>query len=350
MEIDKETLIQQAKISGIPPEKAEALWQHLSANAKPPHRPMNGINLLFYLGALLVIAALTIFVGLGWESFGGWGIMAIGLVYSLGFLAAGHYFYHKPETKTVGGLFVTIAVCIVPLIVYGFQLATGWWLVEAPGTYQNFYEWVKGGWFVMEVTTVIACCLALYFYPFPFLTAPLFFTLWFMSMDITPLLYRRTEDPMSFEHYRWVSVVFGAVMLIIAFLIDRRSKLDFAFWAYLFGTIAFWTGISMRVDATEFESFLYCLMNVGLMFLAIILQRRVLLVFGAFGVLIYLYHLFYTYFSDTALFSFVLSGIGVAIILLGLWYNQHQEKIERTLIGILPEFIRKHLPQYRDRD
>jgi hypothetical protein len=40
----------------------------------------------------------------------------------------------------------------------------------------------------MEVGTVAAGLVALRYFRFPFLTAPIAFALWFMSMDLTPLI------------------------------------------------------------------------------------------------------------------------------------------------------------------
>ncbi|MEP6888403.1 MAG: hypothetical protein ABI945_08785 [Nitrospirales bacterium] len=45
----------------------------------------------------------------------------------------------------------------------------------------------------MEVGTILAAAIALRFIRFPFLTAPIAFTLWYMSMDLTPLFFGQTE-------------------------------------------------------------------------------------------------------------------------------------------------------------
>jgi hypothetical protein len=80
---------------------------------------------------------------------------------------------------------------MTPLAVYGFEEMTVVWLQGTPGEYEDFYDYIKGGWFPMEVCTVGMGLLALRFFRFPFLTAPIAFALWFMSMDLTPLIYGR---------------------------------------------------------------------------------------------------------------------------------------------------------------
>ncbi len=72
-----------------------------------------------------------------------------------------------------GGLLVTMAVCMAPLAVYGFERMTGLWLQGGPGEYRDFYYRVEGSWFPMEVSTVVAGLAALRFFRFTFLTAPI---------------------------------------------------------------------------------------------------------------------------------------------------------------------------------
>jgi hypothetical protein len=129
--------------------------------------------------------------------------------------------------KVPGGLLVTAAVCMTPLAIYGFETMTGAWLQGVPGEYRDFYDYIKGGWFPMEVGTVAAGLVALRCFRFPFLTAPLAFALWFMSMDLTPLIYG--SHYYEAQGYQVVSLVFGLVVLAGAYLVDRRTEEDFAF-------------------------------------------------------------------------------------------------------------------------
>jgi hypothetical protein len=146
-------------------------------------------HVAYYFGALVVISAMTWFMTLGWERFGGGGIFAISLSYAVVFVVAGGLLWRDKGLKVPGGLLVTTAVCMTPLAVYGFETMTGLWLQGMPGEYVDFYNYIKGGWFPMGITAVAAGFVALRFFRFPFLTAPIAFALWFMSMDLTPLIY-----------------------------------------------------------------------------------------------------------------------------------------------------------------
>lgn len=345
MQIDKSKLLLEAAKIGIPDHKAEELWDALSQTSSPDFSKFDLSHVLYYLGAMIVIIAMGWFVGIGWESFGGAGLLAIAGTYILIFTILGSIFWRREGLQVPGGLFITIAVCLIPLAVYGFQRLTGWWIVDEPGQYKDFVSWVRGGWFLMEVATIIGGCIALYFFRFPFLTAPIFFSLWFMSMDATPFLF---GEKGNLDNARiWVSLWFGLALLILSFIIDRRTYEDFAFWGYLFGTLAFWAGLTLLESTSEFKNFLYFLVNVGLILLSVLLQRTVLLIFGALGVICYISSLFYRYFSDSTLFPFILSLIGVLVVFLGIMYRKHRQKIEAFILGLLPQGVLEWLPRSR---
>jgi len=235
---------------------------------------------------------------------------------------------------------------MTPLAVYGFERMTGVWLQGAPGEYEDFYDYIKGGWFPMEVGTVGAGLAALRFFRFPFLTAPIAFALWFMSMDLTPLIYGRLYY--EAQGYQLVSLVSGLIVLVGAYLVDRRTEEDYAFWGYLFGMFAFWGGLTMFEGRSELDWCIYGLINAGLIPLSVLLQRRVFVVFGAMGVFGYVGHLAWEIFEDSLLFPFALSTAGLAIIALGILYAKNRDRIEGTVVRAVPTGIRRVLPMERE--
>lgn len=325
--------------------QAEDLWRVLKRRSKD--RPRFDLpHVAYYFGALVVISAMTWFMTLGWERFGGGGILAISLSYALGFTVAGVLLWRDKGLRVPGGLLVTAAVCMAPLAVYGFEMMTGVWLQGAPGEYEDFYDYIKGGWFPMEVGTVVAGLVALWFFRFPFLTAPVAFALWFMSMDLTPLIYGRSYY--EAQGYQMVSLVFGLVVLVGAYLVDRRTEEDYGFWGYLFGMFAFWGGLTMFEGGSELDWSIYGLINAGLILLSVLLQRRVFVVFGAAGVFGYVGHLAWEIFEDSLLFPFALSTAGLAIIALGILYAKNRDRIEDTAVRAVPTGIRRLLPMERE--
>lgn len=329
----------------ISAEQAEALWGMLARGATDRSR-FDLANVAYYFGALVVISAMGWFMSDAWERFGGWGIFSIALAYAGVFGAMG-WVLRRRGLVVPGGLLATLAVCMTPLAVYGFERATGLWMQADPGEYRDFFDWIRGGWFVMEAATIAAALVALRFFRFPFLTAPLAFCLWFMSMDLTPLLFGAdVSDP---ELFQKVSLFFGLAVLLVSYLADLLlgAEEDYAFWGYLFGTFAFWGGLSLLGGGTELDWFLYGAINLGLILLSVLLKRRVFVVFGAVGVFAYVAHLADELFADSILFPFVLSAAGLAIIALGILYAKNRPRLERAVQRFVPENARRFLPNTR---
>src|SRR5258708_92690 len=124
MNIRKEELLAAAGQTGITNLQAEKLWNTLlekSENKSTFDLP----NVLYYLGAMIVLSALGWFMGTGWEKFGGAGMMAISLAYALLFIVVGNFLWNREKFKTGGGIFITLAVSMTPLAIYGFEQMTG---------------------------------------------------------------------------------------------------------------------------------------------------------------------------------------------------------------------------------
>lgn len=324
-------------------EQAETLWQRLEL--KQTGRPgFSGANVAYYFGALLVISAMTWFMTTAWESFGGAGVCLVAAAYAVVFGLLGD-FLKRRGLSTPSGLLFTLAVCMTPLFVYGFQRATGLWPQGDPGAYTGYYVWIKGSWLAIELGTIVAALLALAYTRFPFLLAPVAFTLWYMSMDLTPLLFGKTSY--TWDERLWVSLLFGLAMLVSAYLIDRRTRVDYAFWLYLFGSVAFWSGLGLLANGDPLAEFGFLVVNLTLMVLAVLLRRRVLIVFGSLGVFAYLSKLAFETFAGSLLFPFVLSGIGLLIIFLGVGYQRNRAGLEAALVGRLPPGVRRLLPRHR---
>jgi hypothetical protein len=104
-------------------------------------------------------------------------------------------------------------------------------------------------------------------------------------------------------------------MMLVSYFVDLRGKSDdYAFWGYLFGLMAFWGGLSSMNSDSEVGKFVYCLINVGLIFCSLVLRRRTFIIFGSLGLFGYLGHLAYSVFSDSILFPFALTLLGIGII------------------------------------
>lgn len=173
---------------------------------------------------------------------------------------------------------------------------------------------------------------------------PIAVAAWFMSMDLSELLH---GEHFSWEQRRDVSLWFGLLILLVSLLVDGRSKQDFAFWGYLAGLTAFWGGLSLMDSGSEFGKLMYCLINLGLIGLAVLLRRPLFMVFGALGVALYLGYLAHDVFEDSLLFPVVVSLIGLGVIGMGLLYQKRREAMTNALRRRLPASWQTLLPALR---
>ena len=338
---DFEWAAQQGLISG---EKADELWAALQAR-KPEEKSFGFARVAYYFGALIVISAMGWFMTLGWERYGGGGIALISAIYAICFIMAGRTLWYKEKLVVPGGLLFTLAVWMTPLAVYGIERMVGWWPQSDPGTFRDFHVWIRGSWILMELATIVAGLIALRLVRFPFLTFPIAFSLWYMSMDLTPILV--SSRYFDWSQRLWVSAVFGAFVLIAAYIVDRRTEEDYAFWLYLFGLMAFWCGLSLMNSHSEAGKFVYCMVNVGLMVLSVLLGRKAFIIFGSLGVFGYLGHLSWTVFKDSMMFPFVMTLIGIFVIFLGVKYQRNEKKITDAVIRLIPPGLKPLLPMER---
>jgi hypothetical protein len=328
----------------IAPETAANLWRAFLTRS-PVKARFELAHVAYYLGAMIVIGAMGWLMNNGWEEFGGAGLSILAATYAFCFVLVGRYMWNSLNLKIPGGLLFTMAVCMAPLAIFGIEKASSFWLEGDPGSYKGYYDWIKGSWFPMEIGTIIAGLIALKFARFPFLTAPIAFSLWFMSMDLTPLFFGNTE--FNYQELRWVSLAFGLAVLVVAYVIDRRTSDDFAFWLYLFGLLSFWGGLSLMESGSEWGKIAYCAINVGLMFLSVFLHRPVFIVFGSLGFFGYLGYLSHEVFPDSMAFPFVLTFLGLSIIYLGVKYQKNRQAIELFMISLIPRHMKWILPQER---
>jgi len=358
MSFTEEDIRAAGKAISLPGEQVDGLLAVLRASqanratpqalqANPERVRFDLVHVLWYMGALIVIGAMGLFSTLAFQMMGGGALTITALVYAALFTVAGFHLWHDRGLRTPGGLMIAIAVAMVPLAVYGIQDEFGLWGKSGdPGHYGSFYEWIKSSWIPMEIATVVAGLVALRFFPFSFITAIVAWSLWFLSMDLAPWLFK-AED-LSWELRKRVSMMFGLVVLIVAWATDlkRDQRQDIAFWLYLSGLLAFWGGLTLSDSDSEIAKVVYCLLNVVLVFLSIFLMRRAFAVFGAVGISIYLSHLANRVFEDSLLFPFALSLIGILIIAAGLFLHRHRAELSAWVAERLPETLKKLRPPH----
>ena len=332
--------LQAAAQAGIvTPAQADRLWSFLrerSLNQLADQPGFNATNILYYLGGLIAIGAMTLFMNLGWERYGGWGLFGISIAYALLGLGLTEMLLKK-NLRIPAGILAAFTIALTPLAVYAVQIALGVWPDATP--YRDYHVYVKWHWIIMELATLATGAILFHRYRIPFLLMPVAVTLWYMSMDLAPFLFDSLDWVLYWEVRKWVSLWFGLIITLIAFWVDlrsRHSRDDFAFWLYLFGVLAFWGGLSMMRSDSELNKFIYLCINLGMIGIGATLSRRIFAICGGIGVALYLGHLAYDLFKDSLLFPFVLTFIGLAVIGLGIKWQKYETRIQQRLLRLMP--------------
>lgn len=343
MHITRVALDEAAAKGVLSAEQSVALWSFLAEREretptfKPPH-------ILYYLGGMIAIGAMTLFMTLGWERFGGLGLLVISVCYGVIALVLTEYLLGKTHLATPAGITAALAVALVPLAIYGAQNAVGLWSTgdSTKWAYRDFHTRIDWRWMVMELGTLAAGAIALWRYRLPFLVMPVAVTLWYMTMDLTPFLFGGDPAHVFSHKGKLVSMWFGLAMALLAFWVDVRSRQskDFAFWLYIFGVLAFWGGLTSLDSNSELGKFIYCCINLLLIAIGAALSRRVFAVFGGLGVAFYLGHLSHTVFKNSMLFPVALTAIGFLVIAAGVLWQRHEAAIGARLRSFLPAPVR----------
>lgn len=343
--IERKILDEAAAQGIVSPDQAERLWTFLSARADAPSVGLPArdpgprftfANVLYYLGGMVAIGAMSLFMTLGWQSFGGWGVSAIAVGYAGAALALAVRLERR-GLAVPSGILATLVVVLAPLAVWGVQQALGLWPDgDSPADYRDYHRIVDGRWLAMELATLAVGFAMLRRFAAPFLVMPIAVTLWYMAMDLGIWFFPPGTDPWSgatLAYRKWFMVASGLLILAAAFRVDLRTRLtrDYAFWLYLFGLLSFWVGVTSMESDRISGKILYVALNVVLVLLGAALVRRTFTVFGAVGVAIGLGSLGHQFFRDSLLFPFVLTAIGLGMVAFGIWWTRNEARISSRL-------------------
>lgn len=326
-----------AKAGLISTEQAKKVWTFWQKRfADTPQFRFS--HVLYYFGGLLAISAVTLFVTRAWDSLVGMPLFLLSsLLFALGILLT-HYFIDNKH-RIPAGIMATFSLALVPLAVYNIQT----WLGYSPVAhyeYADFHYWINWYWVPMELATLLVGVIMFYLYGFPFLLFPISVVLWYMSMDMWPLLIGMTEY--SYQQRAEFSMYFGLMTLAAAIYVDFKhgdQQKDYAFWLYIFGVMTFWGGLTSQDSNSEISKFLYCMINVIMIFTSVFLDRRVFAVFGAIGILFYLGHLATIIFPDSLSFPIALVFLGILIIVLATMWQRIEKKMMKAFRPYIPKKI-----------
>jgi hypothetical protein len=339
-----EGAVQEGILDAVQADRLVAFLAARGAAPAPTEARFTFVHVLYYLGGMIAIGAMSLFMTLGWNALGGWGGFFTAICYAVLALALTHWFLERKQLEIPAGIMATLAVVMVPLAIFAAQMALGYWSADKP--YRDYHVFIDWRWLMMEFGTLMVGAVLLWRYRFPFMLMPIAVTLWYMSMDLVPYLLGQ-ERVYDWEIRKLISLWFGLAMTLVAFWIDLRSRFsrDYAFWLYLFGVLTFWGGLSMMNSGSEWGKLAYCGINVAMILVGAVLGRRVFAVFGGLGVAGYLGYLSHRVFKDSLVFPFALSMLGLMIIALGVLWQRREAQWAASLRRFVPAPLRELISQ-----
>ena len=212
-------------------EQVERISDSLIAASN--HGDRTGGTRLMYLGGVIALTAVSVLVGEGWRS-GGPLLGAFGASIVMIALFGVAELLHRREWKVPAGLAATVAIGLVPLVVFAFTQALGHKSRTGFGEYHDFYPWISSQWTLMEIATIAITGIALYRFRLPLLLLPAMVCSWFLSMDAASLIFG--GDVTNNERLS-LFVVVAVAMLGGGFALDHRGHRGHATWLHLGGLL-----------------------------------------------------------------------------------------------------------------
>ena len=346
LSVSKADLEAAAKHGAMAPADVDSLWNELTAQA----RARGGVvvdkggfdlaQLAWYAGGVLVMIAMAWFMERANNFFGAGGVFGLSLAYAAAFAYLGNRLRFQLGQKTAGGVLFLLSVLMTPV-----ALLSGLEMLQ-------FTERLSSSQVALlaELATLGAGLLVLNRVKVSLLAAPVFGSMWLLSMTIADLVASPYFGPLfgfASHAYLKVSMVIGLAILALSVYVDTRvgRQEDYSWWGYLFGTAAFWLPLTFLDSGGEAGKFFYFALNVLFMLLSVARARKVFLLVGAIGSIYYVVHLLMTYFTNSLAFPLALMAFAGAIFYLGLLYRRHKLVLEARLLALVPTTLRRRLPR-----
>ncbi|HEY9774461.1 MAG TPA: hypothetical protein V6C81_11720 [Planktothrix sp.] len=328
LSVSLEELTKAGIDSGVEPAQTEQIWHKLSLAAAASRS--GAAQIAWYFGAAITLVAMFWLMAQATTSWGYGGGLCLSLVYTAGFAFAGSRLVDQQDLRVPGGLLYSLATAMTPVSIYAVLqlLKTGG--SEDVGVLLMMLATVAVGAFFTLRTRISFVCVP------PLLAGGV------AAITIDNLL----DNGHGWASWNHTVLVYGLIVTVLSFMVDRKTREDYAFWGYFVGACSVFFSLTL-VDRGELGYALYALGGLFSIFLAMILSRRVFAFLGASAVLIYIGHLMSVVFDDSLAFPLALTALGALTIYLGNWYRKNSERIEKTALSIVPEGLRKLLPSER---
>lgn len=318
------------------------LLLHAEAPPEQPrreaHSGLNAVNIAYTIGALFVLFACGWFLVRQWEALGGWGVLAVSLVYAGALVLAGRQLARMGFTRASSIAFM-LAIALTPVATWALLDVAGEWPRTRPAdSFWRYGPYAATRWLILDLATVLVVLLVWRRKRFPLLMLPLSVALWWTWFHVSRLF----EIGFWAEDYQnWVVLAAGLALLALADTMERWQRRhdirvregDYAGPLWYAGLAAFAIGyMIIWADARAWKH-LMPLVAFGLLGLSLATGRRPISFVGVVGVFGYLAWLASDVFKSGAAFPIVLAALGVMTIVTTVWLQRRLPVLTARMAG-----------------
>jgi len=301
------------------------LWDELAAGEQEAERALGlGPMIAVYLGALLVVAAFASFVGMYWERFDPWGVLALGVAYLAGFVVAGEMLRHRGLEQPEAVL-QTAAVGFVATVTYSVERIAGIW-PDGAHDLGYLHQGITG----MVLAGLAGAVVLLAVRPDPLVLIPLGLGTTLLAADLAELVLG--NDTSLRSKFAFVLPV-GLAWIVAGLRLDVGHRRPYALWAHWVGLIASAASVLILMPQTVPGYAAIGVLGALSLFFSAFVRHWSFTVIGAFGVL-----------AAVSGALEMLGGVapvaiavlGVLFIYVGLRWSRWREPIRAAVLARLP--------------
>lgn len=318
----------------IMPDQRDAMLTDAQATVLPVSGGVDLTTLLYYGGGLLVLLAYSIFLGLQWEDLNDAGRIAISAFSLVFFATASQLLIRSERFRLPGELLQTVAVAIVPLLLFALLEAASWW-PDDPGYRasrhaREAYELDLGlARMVLAGGTLIVAAAAFRWSRSPFVLAAAIISFTALVLDVT-LQFDRTRLEYDWNATQSVLIaVIGAVTLAAGIAARGATERDYSLWLYIMGLTGLAVGLGSQALQEGFAGgwdVAWMAAAAGVLALSIIVQERLFAAAGLAAVFVFLAKLVFEVFESASV-ALALAALGLVILGVGILYQRYSERL-----------------------
>ena len=328
--MNRERFLSEADSVGIERDRALSLFERLYAEERATELSRDGtpfgaqtrlsrtVQIFVGLGVLLVIGAHAWWSTRGYEAIGIGIVLALTLIWQVGFLAAAEWARRAGHGLLESG-FAAIVAFYTPLTIYSIERLLGASFDD--NQFADFYPWISGGWVFMELGSIAAAAALLYRYRRPFLTLPLTLFIGFLLMDATARLAGGGFDDDT--TMKRVVLTGGILVGLAGVALDYLGWRRFAFWPHLTSIWLVAWGLPLCTDEHTWSLFAVAAID---LLVGVWLARVTYLAAGGIIGWIAL-----SMNAHGAVFPFLLMAGGILFIVAGIYLARADSPVRRWL-------------------